>query len=122
MITAVQKQVSDAAVTVAEGFNSSVDKSRLLDQLTEAEKTLKKAKVREELKPKKAEIQQQLAKTIEEVSDSNNYKMNRVNTGIDRRSKKILAIVSDILSEKLSKPLVDDIIEEIVTVLNGKKE
>ena len=122
VITAVQKQVSDAAVTVAEGFNSSVDKSRLLDQLTEAEKTLKKAKVREELKPKKAEIQQQLAKTIEEVSDSNNYKMNQVNTGIDRRSKKILAIVSDILSEKLSKPLVDDIIEEIVTVLNGKKE
>ena len=46
--------------------------------------------------------------------------MNQVNSGIDRKSKKILEIVSDILSEKLAKPLVDDIIEEIVTVLNGK--
>ena len=48
--------------------------------------------------------------------------MNQVNTGIDKRSKKILAIVTDILSEKLAKQLVDDIIEEIVAVLNGKKE
>ena len=122
IITDVQKQVNDAAITVAEGFNSSVDKSRLLDQLTTLGETLKKAKVREELKSKKDELQQQLDKTIEEVSDSNNYKMNQVNTGIDKRSKKILAIVSDILSEKLAKTLVDDIIEEIVTVLNGKKD
>lgn len=122
VITEVQKQVSDATVTVAEGFNSSVDKSRLLDQLTAAEETLKKTKVREELKPKKDELQQQLAQAIENVADSSNYKMNQVNTGVDKRSKKILAIVSDILSEKLAKPLVDDIIEEIVTVLNGKKE
>ena len=70
----------------------------------------------------KEKLEQQIAKTIEEVSGSSNYKMNQVNTGVDKRSKKILAIVSDILSEKLAKPLVDDIIEEIVTVLNGKKD
>lgn len=122
VITEVQKQVNDASVTVTEGFNSSLDKSRLLDQLEAAEEALKKAKVREELKPKKEELQQQLAKTIEEVSGSSNYKINQVNTGVDKRSKKILAIVSDILSEKLAKPLVDDIIEEIVAFLNGKKE
>ena len=122
VITEVQKQVNDASVTVTEGFNSSLDKSRLLDQLEAAEEALKKAKVREELKPKKEELQQQLAKTIEEVSGSSNYKLDQVNTGVDKRSKKILAIVSDILSEKLAKPLVDDIIEEIVAVLNGKKE
>lgn len=122
VIMEVQKQVSDAAVTVAEGFNSSVDKSHLLDQLMEAAETLKKTNIREDLKPKKEELQQQLAQTIEEVSDSTNYKINQVNTGVDKRSKKILAIVSDILSEKLAKSLVDDIIEEIVTVLNGRKE
>lgn len=122
VITEVQKQVSDATVTVAEGFNSSVDKSRLLDQLTAAEETLRKTKVRDDLKSKKEELQQQLAQTIEDVGESSNYKMNQVNTGVDKRSKKILAIVSDILSEKLAKPLVDDIIEEIVTVLNGKKD
>ncbi len=121
VITEVQKQISDAAVTTAEGFNSSVDKSRLIDQLSAAEEALRKTKVKEALKPKKEELQQQLVRAIEEVSDSRNYKMNQVNTGIDKRSKKILAIVSDILSEKLAKPLVDDIIEEIITVLNGKK-
>lgn len=61
VITEVQTQVSNAAVIVAEGFNSSVDKSRLLDQLTAAEETLKKAKVREELRPKKEALQQKLA-------------------------------------------------------------
>lgn len=122
VITEVQQQVSDATVTVVEGFNSSVDKNRLLDQLTAAGEMLKKTKVREDLKPQKEELQQQLAQTIEEVGDSNNYKINQINTGVDKRSKKILAIVSDILSEKLAKPLVDDIIEEIVAALNGKKE
>ena len=122
VITEVQKQVSDATVTVAEGFNSSVDKSRLLDQLTAAAETLKKTKVRDDLKEKKEELQRQLQQTIEDVDDSNNYKMNQVNSGVDKRSKKILAVVSDILSEKLAKPLVDDIIEEIVAVLNGKKD
>ena len=107
---------------MAEGFNSSVDKNRLLDQLAATEETLKRAKVRDDLKPVKEKLEQQIAKTIEEVSGSSNYKMNQVNTGVDKRSKKILAIVSDILSEKLAKPLVDDIIEEIVTVLNGKKD
>ena len=122
VIAEVQQQLSEATVAVAEGFNSSVDKTRLLDQLAATEETLKRAKVRDDLKPVKEKLEQQIAKTIEEVSGSSNYKMNQVNTGVDKRSKKILAIVSDILSEKLAKPLVDDIIEEIVTVLNGKKD
>jgi len=122
VISEVQKQVNDATVTVTEGFNSSVDKSRLLDQLAAAAEKLKKTKVRDELKEKKEGLQQQLKKTIEDVDDSNNYKMNQVNSGVNKRSKRILAIISDILSEKLAKPLVDDIIEEIVAALNGKKE
>lgn len=122
VISEVQQQVSDAALTIQEGFNSSVDKARLLDQLTAAEESLKQTKVREDLKPKKEKLQEQLSETIERVTDSRNYKINQVNSGVDKKSKKILAIISDILSEKLSKPLVDDIIEEIVTVLNGKKD
>lgn len=122
VITEVQKQVNDATVTVTEGFNSSVDKSRLLDQLSAAAETLKKAKVRDNLKGKKDELQQQLQQAIEDVDDSNNYKINQVNSGIDKKSKRVLVVVSDILSEKLAKPLVDDIIEEIVSALNGKKE
>ena len=52
--------------------------------------------------------------------EMNNYKINRINSGVDRKSKKMLAIISDILSEKLSKFLVDEIIEQIVEALNGK--
>lgn len=121
VINEVQQQVSDALVTVQEGFNSSVDKGRLQDTLAAAEETLRRTKVREELKPKKEELQKQLEETIETVTDSRNYKMNQVNSGVDRKSRRILEIVSDVLSKKLAKPLVDDIIEEIVTVLNGKQ-
>ena len=121
VITEVQQQVSDAIMTVNEGFNSSVDKGRLQDALVAASETLKKTKVREDLRDKKEELQQQIEETIEAVTDSRNFKINQVNSGIDRKSKKILEIVSNILSEKLAKPLVDDIIEEIVTVLNGKQ-
>jgi len=120
VLNEVQQQVNDAIVTVSEGFNSSVDKGRLQDALTAAEDVLKKTKVREDLRPRKEELLKRLEETLETVTDSRNYKMNQVNSGIDRKSKKILEIVSDILSEKLAKPLVDDIIEEIVTVLNGK--
>lgn len=122
VITEVQRQVNDASVTVQEGFNSSVDKTRLVDDLTEAAELLKKTKVRDELKQKKAALEEELEKTIEDVRNSNNYKVNQVNTGIDKKSKKILAVVTNILSEKLARSLVDDIIEEIVTVLNGKKD
>ena len=120
IINEIENQVNHATITVEEGFNSSVDKGRLLDDLVQAEEALKKAKVKDDLKGKKEELQTRLSKTIETVSDSKNYKINQVNSGIDKKSKKILGIVSDILSEKLAKQLVDDIIEEIVTVLNGK--
>ena len=121
VINEVEQQVNDATVAVAEGFNSSVDKKRLLNQLEAAEESLKKTKIRDDLKPQVEEVKQKLVQKIEEVNGSSNYKINQVTNSIDKRSKRILAIVSDILSEKLSKPLVDDIIEEIVTVLNGKK-
>lgn len=119
-IREVQQQVNNASLTVEEGFNSSIDKNKLLDTLTRAEESLKKTNVREELKTKKEELQKQLTDTIQKVSDSKNYKINQINSGIDKKSKKILAIVSDILSQKLSKPLVDDIIEEIINALNRK--
>lgn len=120
VISEVQQQISDAIVTVAEGFNSSVDKSRLQDTLAQAEETLKKTKVRDDLKPKKEELQKKLEKTIESVSSSKNYKVNQVSSSVGKKSKKVLEIITDILSEKLAKPLVDDIIEEIVAALNGK--
>ena len=76
--------------------------------------------MKDDQKEKKEELLRAISETAEQVLNSNNYKINRINSGVDRKSRKILAIVSDILSEKLSKFLVDEIIEEIVEALNGK--
>ncbi len=120
MLNEVKRQLGDATVVIEEGFNSSIDKNRLLATLVQAEDTLKKTKVKPDLQLQKDDLQKEISDKIGEVSESNNYKINQINSGIDKKSKKILAIVSDILSQKLSKPLVDEIIEEIIRTLNRK--
>jgi molecular chaperone HtpG len=116
----VDKKISEANVIVSEGFNSSVDKDKLVEELETAGEKLKKTKVKDEYSPHKEELRQKLSDTVEQVASSNNYKINKINSGIDKKSKNILKTVSDILSKKLSKFLVDEIIEEIVAELNGK--
>ena len=120
VLNEVKRQLGDATVVIEEGFNSSIDKNRLLATLVQAEDTLKKTKVKPDLQLQKDDLQKEISAKIGEVSESNNYKINQINSGIDKKSKKILAIVSDILSQKLSKPLVDEIIEEIIRTLNRK--
>lgn len=120
VLTEVSRSLDDASLVIEEGFNSTTDKDKLIDTLTQAETTLKKAKVKDELQAKKSELQEQISAKIEEVTESRNYKINQINSGIDKKGKKLLVIISDILSQKLAKPLVDDIIEEIITALNGK--
>lgn len=120
IIKEVEKTVLDAKNDLNEGFNSSVDKERLVEQLIQSTQKLEGIKVRDDLREKKEELLQTISETADQVSESNNYKINRINSGVDRKSKKILAIISDILSEKLSKFLVDEIIEQIVEALNGK--
>ena len=69
---------------------------------------------------KKQELRTQIGTAIEEVSESKNFKINQINSGIDKKSKQVLKVVSDILSRKLAKFLVDEIIEDIVAELNRK--
>ena len=90
----------------------------MIENLTNGLQKLSGTKVREDLVQKKDEVLKLTEDTIEEVSVSKNYKINKINSGVDRKSKKILAVISDILSEKLSKFLVDEIIDEIVDALN----
>lgn len=120
VITDVQKQISTAAATMEIGFNSSVDKSRVIDQLQTAATTLAKTKVRPEMQEAKIALQEQLTDTIQQVEDNGNYKLSQINSSIDKKSKKILSIVSDILSMKLAKELVDIILEEIIKTLNKR--
>lgn len=117
----VEKKIGEASTILSEGFNSSVDKKNLISDLNETAETLAKVKPKDESQAqRKKQLQLQIETTVEEVSESKKYKLNQVNSGIDKKSKKILSVVSNILSEKLSKFLVDEIIEEIIKKLNGK--
>ena len=83
---------------------------------------MEKAKPKDERQQQqKTALQEKISATVEEVSESKKYKLNEINTGIDKKSKKILMVVSDILSKKLAKFLVDEIIDEIIKEINGKK-
>ena len=116
----MDKKISEATTITSEGFNSSVDKDKLVEELKTAVEKLKKTKVKDEYSPKKEELCQKLEETVKQVASSNNYKINKISSGIDKKSKNVLKTVSDILSKKLSKFLVDEIIAEIIAELNGK--
>ncbi len=116
----MDKKISEATTITSEGFNSSVDKDKLVEELETAVEKLKKTKVKDEYSPKKEELCQKLEETVKQVASSNNYKINKISSGIDKKSKNVLKTVSDILSKKLSKFLVDEIIAEIIAELNGK--
>ena len=74
----------------------------------------------EDLSQKKQELQEEIEVAIDNVTESKNFKINQINSGIDKKSKQVLKVVSDILSRKLAKVLVDEIIEDIVSELNRK--
>lgn len=117
----VAKKLNEADTILEEGFNSSVDKDKLLTELTAAAEALEKVKPKDGAQQTQQEqLRERIATTADAVAASKKYKLNEVNSGIDKKSKKVLAIVSDILSTKLSKFLVDEIIEEIINKLNGK--
>lgn len=117
----VAKKLNEADTILDEGFNSSVDKDKLLTELTAAAEALERVKPKDGTQQVQQEqLRERIATTADAVAASKKYKLNEVNSGIDKKSKKVLAIVSDILSTKLSKFLVDEIIEEIINKLNGK--
>ena len=116
----VEKKLAEASTAIAEGFNSTVDKEKLITTLTDTAASLSGLKVGDDLSAKKKELQEKVETAIEEVTESKNFKINQINSGIDKKSKQVLKVVSDILSRKLAKVLVDEIIEDIVSELNRK--
>lgn len=116
----VEKKIAEASTVLAEGFNSSVEKEKMIATLTESAASLCGLHVGEDLAIKKKGLQEKIDTTIEKVTESKNYKLNQINSGIDKKSKQVLKVVSDILSKKLAKVLVDEIIEDIVSELNRK--
>lgn len=120
IISEVETKVKQINDILDDGFNSSIEKKRIVNELEEVATKLGTSKIRDDLSEKKDELEDAIKKTKKNVEESNNYKINKINSGVDKKSKKILAIVSDILSDKLSKFLVDEIIDEIIKKLNNK--
>lgn len=116
----VERKIVEASAAVSEGFNSTVDKNKLINTLTESAASLTGLRVNDEFAQKKHELKEKIESVIEEVSESKNFKINQINSGIDKKSKQVLKVVSDILSRKLAKALVDEIIEDIISELNRK--
>lgn len=116
----VERKIAEASTAVTEGFNSTVDKEKLIATLTESAASLSGLRVSEDLSQKKQELQEKIETAIDDVAESKNFKINQINSGIDKKSKQVLKVVSDILSRKLAKVLVDEIIEDIVSELNRK--
>lgn len=99
----IERKIGEASTAVAEGFNSTVDKEKMVTALTESAASLAGLRVSEDLTSKKKELQEEIEAAIEEVSESKNFKINQINSGIDKKSKQVLKVVSDILSRKLAK-------------------
>ena len=120
VLNEVDKTIFSAVNIMMEGFNSTVDKEHLVEELNEASKRLDRTGVKPEIMTQKEELLSKIETTIKEVSESKNFKINQINSAVDKKSKQILRTVTDILSKKLSKFLVDEIIEEIINAINGK--
>ena len=115
-----EELIKAASVVLNKGFNSSLDKNNLISKLQNTYTEINNHRVDEKLINKKTEILEKINIITQDVINSNNYKINNINSGIDKKSKQILKIVSDILSKNLSKVLADEILDEIVSELNRK--
>lgn len=120
VLAATQAKIADANTSLTEGFNSSVEREKLLEDLQQAEVTLRSTPVSPTQQETKKDLIEKLAEVQESVDKSRNYKINQVSSNLDRKSKKVLGIISDILSKKLSKFLVDDIMAEIIEAFERK--
>ena len=85
----VERKIAEASTAVTEGFNSAVDKEKLIATLTESAASLSDLKVSDDLSQKKQELQQKIETAIDEVTESKNFKINQINSGIDKKSKQV---------------------------------
>ena len=120
VLASIKKTIAEAETSLKEGFNSSVDREKVLETLKQAEVSLKSTPVTPAQQELKKDLATKLTETQESVEVSRNYKINQVSSNLDRKSKKVLEIISNILSMKLSKFLVDEIMAEIIDAFERK--
>lgn len=129
-INEAKKAVDEGKNALQQGFASGVAKQRLVENLTKtldatrevADKKKKTSSTSQSIK-KSEEIQTavtQLETTLGKIEDSDHFKIEVLKGRISKKEKKILTIVTDVLSEYLDDQLVNHIIDQINdAILNG---
>jgi molecular chaperone HtpG len=122
ILVEVQQTIREAEKQLDEGFNSGFDKVKTIDEVKDATNKLKGIRDKKnDAAELKADLSQRLVEIEEDIQDSTNFKIRNINPGIlDRKSRRIMEIVSGVLSEKLAKYLVDEILDEVIEQLNKK--
>lgn len=119
-IIQAKNKVEETKKVEVEGFNSGVEKKIYLKELEDLKRDVYKQPVRTEAdKEKKEKILQTLNDAVEQVSESSNYKVNKLGN-LSNKEKKILKIVTDVLSSYLQKSLLDDVMDEIEKKLKDR--
>lgn len=119
-INLAKQSLNNAEDVLAKGFNSNVDKKRTMEELATTEAKLRALSIKADDKrgDKKEDLDKKLKALHNQVKESNNYKINQIKPGLDRKTKKAIQMITDILSKRLSKILVDDIMVDIIEALN----
>lgn len=121
-IRSINLTLKDAQKELEDGYNSKIDKEAAIQTLDDVEKVLEglPKNISDERKEIKKDLQSQVDTLKAQIEDRSHYKMDDISISLDRKSKKILHIVSEVLSEKLSKDLADLIIDGIKEKLREK--
>ncbi|QYE99102.1 ATP-binding protein [Paraclostridium sordellii] len=113
-ITEAKKKVVEVSATEEKGFNSKVEKTKYTNDIEKFKKDIEKIKPKtKEEEKEKENVIKELVNTIEKVDESNNYKTNKIKD-ISKKERKILCIITDILSEYIvDKDTLDEIVDRI---------
>ncbi len=119
-LDAAQKTLTKAFNYNNEGFNSELEKENLKKELELTIEELKpiKSKSKDQEKSKKITLKD-LTSLYKATEKSKNLKINKIKK-LDAKSKKVLKVVSNVLTQNLTKENVDMLIEEIILELNSE--
>jgi molecular chaperone HtpG len=117
-IKEVKKVLKEVNIINNEGFNSSVEKNQIKDQVKKCVNEISKLKANDDIEQQQKEsIIKELETAVERTKESDNFKIKKVSK-IGRKEKKVLKVVTDVLSNNLTKEFVNQIIDEIIAELN----
>lgn len=108
-----KKKVIEVIQTEENGFNSKVEKNKYTKEIEKLKNDVEKIKPKTEEETKiKEDVIKELSTTKEIVDESSNYKTNKIKD-ISKKERKILHVITDILSDYLAKEEVDEVINRI---------